>query len=460
MTVLDDHTPSNGHSGRSTPPAVTPPGPWSFPQVARHTLGNGIEVHAYHLPGQQIVAAHLVLPTPLSAEPADREGVATITTRCLDEGTRRHAGEEFAELLETEGAGFGIEVGLSGLQAVLDVPVRRLERAFSLFAEAVTEPALAAEDVTRHVQLRLAEIEQARVNSAARATHEFRRAVFAADSRAARMTGGEPDTVARVTAEDAAGFHASWFGPVGTSLIIAADLTGIDIADVAERAFGSWRNDDQRVATHEPVGPAPRTAVLIDRPGAVQADLRLGSYATDRADPRWADLTVAGYAMGGAFLSRLNKVLREERGYTYGVRLGFNPLRAGGSYAVQGSFRTEVLVDAVREARELLDVSSRPFDATEVAEAVAYYAGVSPLRFATADGVAAQAATQVLAGLGPDYLDQSLAALRAVTPDSATSAYADVVDPATASLVVVGAADQLAEPLRALGYDDLVVVGS
>ena len=139
MTVLDDHTPSNGHSGRSTPPAVTPPGPWSFPQVARHTLGNGIEVHAYHLPGQQIVAAHLVLPTPLSAEPADREGVATITTRCLDEGTRRHAGEEFAELLETEGAGFGIEVGLSGLQAVLDVPVRRLERAFSLFAEAVTE---------------------------------------------------------------------------------------------------------------------------------------------------------------------------------------------------------------------------------------------------------------------------------------------------------------------------------
>ena len=50
--------------------------------------------------------------------------------------------------------------------------------------------------------------------------------------------------------------------------------------------------------------------------------------------------------MGGAFLSRLNKVLREERGYTYGVRLGFMPLRQGGSFAVQGSFRTEVVADA------------------------------------------------------------------------------------------------------------------
>lgn len=448
----------SGRTPITTPPAITPPGAWSFPSVATHTLDNGIEVHAYHLPGQQIVAAHLVLPTPLNAEPKDREGVATITTRCLDEGTKKHAGEEFAELLETEGAGFGIEVGLSGLQAVLDVPVRRLDRAFGLFAEAVTEPALAAEDVSRHVQLRLAEIEQARVNSAARANQEFRRVVFAAGSRAARMTGGEPETVAKVTADDAAELHASWFGPSGTSLIVAGDLTGTDVVGLAERTFGGWRNAHQRSAVHEAVGPAPRTAILVDRPGAVQADLRLGSYAVDRTDPRWADLTVAGYAMGGAFLSRLNKVLREERGYTYGVRLGFNPLRTGGSYAVQGSFRTEVLVDAVREARELLDVSDRPFDATEVTEAVAYYAGVSPLRFATADGVAAQAAMQLLADLGPDYLDQSLAALRDVTPESATAAYASVIDPAAASLVVVGAADQLAEPLRALGYPDLVVV--
>ena len=76
---------------------------------------------------------------------------------------------------------------------------------------------------------------------------------------------------------------------------------------------------------------------------------------------------------------------------------------------------------------------------------------------AIAFDVADQAASQVLGGLPPDYLDASLAALREVTPESATAAYTSVVDAATASLVVVGAADQLAEPLRALGYDDLVV---
>jgi zinc protease len=438
-------------------PAIAPPGPWSFPPVERTRLDNGIELHSYHRPGQQIVAAHLVLEVPLSAEPREREGVATITTRCLDEGSRSHAGEEFAELLETEGAGFGVEIGLSGLQAVLDVPARRLDHAFELFAEAVIEPALAPDDVARHVQLRLAEIEQGRANSASRASTEFRRAVFAADSRAARMNGGEPETVGAVTAADVAAYHADRYGPDGTSLIVAGDLTGVDVVALAERTFGSWHNGSQRRAPHTPVDPSAPTALLVDRPGAVQADLRLGAYAVDRTDPRWADLTVAGYAMGGAFLSRLNKVLREERGYTYGVRLAFSPMRSGGSYAVQGSFRTEVLVDAVREARELLDVAARPFDAAEVADAVAYYVGTSPLRFATADGVADQAASQVLGGLPSDYLDTSLAALRTVTPESATAAYTSVVDAGAASLVVVGDADQLAEPLRALGYHDLLV---
>ena len=78
-------------------------------------------------------------------------------------------------------------------------------------------------------------------------------------------------------------------------------------------------------------GSTSRRALLVDRPGAVQADVRLGGFGIDRLDPRWSAISVASYAMGGAFLSRLNAVLREEKGYTYGVRMNFGPLRTGGS---------------------------------------------------------------------------------------------------------------------------------
>lgn len=442
---------TNVPSGFLPQPPIGAPVPWSFPRPEHATLANGIEVVSYRLPGQYVIAAHLVLDVPLNAEDRALEGVATICGRALDEGTRTHGGDEFAELLETEGAGFGVDVGLSGIEAMLDVPAARLDRALELFAEAVIEPSLADDDVHRHVQLRLAEIEQAQANSAQAASIAFRSAVFDTSSRASRMNGGEPETVAAVTPEAVRRFHADHFGPRGATLVLAGDFSS-DPVTLAEACLGGWTSEQRAVVHHSPTA-ASRSRRLIDRPGAVQADVRLGGFAIDRTDPRWADISVASYAMGGAFLSRLNAALREEKGYTYGVRMQFSPMRTGGSFAVQGSFRTEVVADALVEARRLLDVDDQPFTAREVDEAVAYFAGVSPLRYATADGVAEQAATQVLAGLGEDYVDANLAALRAVTPESATAAYRSLVHPDDLSLVVVGDAATVGEPLRQAGFD-------
>jgi zinc protease len=437
-------------------PEIAPAAVWVFPTPRRARLSNGIELMIFELPGQHVISAHLVLDVPLNAEGRDIEGVATICARTLDEGTLRHGGDEFAELLETEGAGFGVDLSLSGLQAVLDVPASHLDRALELFAEAVTEPALAERDVNRHVQLRLAEIEQAQANSSHIASIAFRAAIFEESRRAARMNGGEPETVRHVTPDAVGAFHRDHFGPAGTTLILAGDFADDPVA-AAERSLGSWRNDDQRRVVAEDPAPGIRRMVLLDRPGAVQADVRLGGFGIDRLDPRWSAISVASYAMGGAFLSRLNAVLREEKGYTYGVRMNFGPLRTGGSFAVQGSFRTEVVAEAMAITRELIEVDQTPFTSQEVDDAVAFFTGVSPLRYATAEGVADQAATQALAGLPDDYVDRSLALLRSVTPETATEAYRSVVHPAELTLVVVGDAERLADPLRATGFPDLEV---
>jgi zinc protease len=441
-------------------PAVAAPGRWSFPEPVLSTLGNGIELVCFDLPGQHVVSAHLVLDTPLNGEDRDLEGVTTIAARTFDEGTQAHPGEEFAELLETEGAGFGIEVSLSGFQAVLDVPASHLERAFELFSEAITAPQITDADVARHVQIRLAQIEQAYANSAQLASMVFRESVFDPASRASRMSGGEADSVARVDGAAARRFHAEQVGPAGASLVLAGDFGGVDPHALAERWFGGWSNDAQVRTAHEQTAPGPRRHVVLHRPGAVQADVRFGGYSIDRTDPRWPAASVATYAMGGAFLSRLNAVLREDKGYTYGVRMSLTPLRAGGSFAIGGSFRTDVVADAVRLAGELADVTDRPFTAEEVTDAVTYTTGISPLRYATADGVADQAAVNRLVGLGDDYVTRNLAELREVTPEAATQAYTSLVDVDALTLVVVGDADVIADPLRELGFADLEVIRS
>lgn len=440
-------------------PRVQPPKPWSFPRPQRRWLDNGLEVITYQLPGQHVVSADLILDVPLITEPAAKEGVAAITCRTLDEGTSRHDADEFAQLLESAGAGFDVDVSPAGLRLLLDVPDRRLDAALGLLAEAVITPRLAAADIDRQIQLRLAEIEQLSANPSQAAAMVFRRLIFEPDSRFARMTAGEPETVAAIGADDATHYHADHFGPAGTKLILAGDL-GTGGTALADQHFGGWQNHQQQIVEHQPPTAGLRRAVIVDQPGAVQADVQFGGFGIDRFDPRWPDISVASYIVGGAFLSRLNAALREELGYTYGAHLSFSPLRSGGTFSLSGAFRSEVIGDALTEATRLLSITDAGFTADEVADAVTYFTGTAPLRYATADGVADQAAVQALAQLPDDYLDRRLTALRAVTPESAGRAYSSLVDPRQMTLVVAGDADRISEPIKQAGFDDLTVVES
>ena len=424
---------------------------WRFAEPEQFWLDNGLHVLLCHRPGQHVAAVCLSLDLPLNLEPEPIEGVATLTQRVLDEGTVQHPGAGFAESLENIGAVLDGSVGLSASQLFLSVPVGRLPEALALLAEAVGSPQLAAADIERHQQLRLAEIEQTLANSAALAQLTFRAACVRRRCRASRAAGGTSSSVPAITPAAVRDFHADYYRPEGATLIISGDLDG-GVHQAVGAAFGDWLVPGTVDVVHQvPAARLPHRW-LIDRPGAVQADVRLGVRGIDRADPRWPDVQVATHAVGGAFLSRLNKVLREELGYTYGVHLVNQPMRSGGLLAVQGSFRTEVVAAAVARAADLLDLTASPLTAAEVAEAVTFALGSSPLRYSTAHQVTENLAALVAAGLTAEFINANARALAQVTPASATSALAELLPLDRLTLVVVGDADALATPLEQSGW--------
>ncbi|MEA5154703.1 pitrilysin family protein [Raineyella sp.] len=432
-------------------PAPAAPPVWRAPLPAERVLDNGMRVVVHQLPGQHVVSGALVIDLPLATEPRRLEGVATIGARCLDEGTGPHPGTAFAEELARQGAVLSLSVAQAGIRLFLDVPITHLDGALALFAEAVTRPALASADIERHIALRLAELDQVLSRPASFTSLLLRAVVFDEHSRAQRPAGGTRQTLTRISPDDVRTFHARHVDPARATLVLGGDFTGTDPVALVEAAFGGWTGIGLPPAAHPAPGAAARSVVLADRPGAVQTDVAFGGPAPDRKDPRWADLRVATHAVGGAFWSRLNRVLREERGYTYGISMGLLPFRAGGTYSVTSSFRTEVAPAAVVQARDLMSLQTAPLTADEVTDAVAYASGLLPLRLATARGVVDQTASNVLNGLSLGYVNDHLERMRAVTPASATAAYGEVVDPGTMSLVLAGDADALAGPLAEAG---------
>lgn len=432
-------------------PVVPPPPLWDFPTPRTVWLDNGLRVLFFPRPGQHLVNATLVLELPLSSEPREREGVSAILQRCLDEGTATHPGTDFADELESCGAVLTGGTGYGAAHLGLEVPSTRFGAALPLFAEAVREPQLAEADVRRHVELRLAELAQEEAHPAHRGAMAFRASVIDQDFRASRSTAGEASGVSALTAADVQAQHQAHYGPGRGTLVLAGDF-GDDPLPAVLDAFGDWEQPTAAVV-HETPRAAPPRALLIDRPGAVQADVRLGRFGLDRRHPDYAALRLGSFVLGGGFLSRLNRVLREERGYTYGVQLANTPARTGGLMAMHASFRTEVAVAAIAEASELIRVDGdRGITGTELTDAVNFLVGIAPLRCATASGISDQVAALIEAGLDSDFVNTHAAALRRVTPDEATAAIERHLSPDDLSLVVVGDAEALADPLRALGF--------
>lgn len=432
---------------------------WAFPQGEHATLANGLQVSIYRLPGQYVASLGVLVDAPLSGEPRDKEGVATVMTAALIEGTALHQGGTFAEAIEDQGAVLGGAVEYAATQVLLDVPVSHLDAALPLLAQAVAAPTLADDAVERHAAQLAAGLEQQLATGPGLAARALRAAVIDPTFRQARPRSGDPATLRALTGADARAHHAATMGPDGAHLVVAGDVGPDTLARIAA-AFDAWTAP----ARPRPLHVAPRasdpSAIIIDRPGAVQADLRWGWSTIDRSDPRWPALQLATHALGGAYLSRLNKVLREEKGFTYGISLVNSPLRRGGISHAQGAFRTDVVGQSLALARELLTVADAPITAEEVSRARDYLTGTTPLRFATASGVTGGVLALAGAGLSPAFVTEQLAAYAQVTPGSATAAAADLLGPASASLVIVGDADALIDQVNASGYDARVLAST
>ncbi|RPK55108.1 Peptidase M16 inactive domain protein [Streptomyces sp. ADI96-15] len=447
-------------------PAGGAPRPWAFPAPERTTLDNGLTVLTCHRPGQQVVAVEVLLDSPLDTEPEGLDGLATIMARAFSEGTDRDSAEEFAAELERCGATLDAFADHPGVRLSLEVPVSRLEKALGLLADPLRAPAFAEAEIERLVRNRLDEIPHEQANPARRAAKELSQQLFAADSRVSRPRQGTEETVERIDAAAVRAFYERHVRPATATAVIVGDLEGTDLGALLAGSLGAWQGD---AGKPNPVPPVTADdtgrVVIVDRPGAVQTQLLIGRVGPDRHDRVWPAQVLGTYSLGGTLTSRLDRVLREEKGYTYGVRSFAQVLRStpegtgAAMLAISGSVDTESTGPALDDLWKVLrTLAAEGLTDAELDTAVQNLVGVAPLKYETAAAVASTLADQVEQHL-PDDFQARLYRMMAET--GATEATAAVVSAFPADrlvTVLVGDASRIAEPVRALGIGEVSVV--
>ncbi|WP_426362008.1 M16 family metallopeptidase [Streptomyces sp. E-08] len=431
-------------------PVPVPVEPWLFPALHEDLLANGVTLLTCDRPGQEVLSVEIVVAAPLALEPRDLEGVLGITTSALVEGVPGLSSLDFIRELENCGATLGVGAEHAGLRITLDVPATHLERALSLLVRAMREPLLPAASVDRLVRSRVHALVRHRADPERRAALELHGAVFDPSDRRSRPARGAEETVRRIDRDAVVDCHRRFLRPAVTTVVVAGDLSGNSTGETLRRVLSAWEGEPGTL----PAPPAPPVrdtpaVIVVDRPGAVQTRLVLGRAATARTAPGWDALLIGNHSLGGSVNARLDRELREAKGYTYGFHSRLLAVVRHSLAVVTGAVETSVTGQALGDVRRILrDVAEHGISAAERSAAVAQIVDAAPLRYLTASAVADEIAVLVLDGRAPDTLPGAFRRAAAVTVEEASAALREAFAPDRLVTVAVGDAALIGEAVR------------
>jgi zinc protease len=436
---------------RTKPPETGALPSFKLPATFETTLSNGLRLVLVNDGRFPQVTLRLGFEPGAKSDPKDLPGLAEAAGALLTEGTTTRPSKQIAEELAEMGGALKAGAGPDSLTIQGSVLAENLPKLLDLLADVTLNASFPEDEVkiykTRRVQELLAERSEAsfwadeKINAVVFGEHPYSR------------TNPTPQSIAKLDRKLMVQFRDQYLVPNNGILILLGaipdQMTTVKL--VADR-LGSWRRKDVPAPPAPDFPPASRSITLMDRPGSVQADIRVGRLAVDRLSPDYFPLVVANTILGGGASSRMFTNIREKEGFAYDAQSNLQPRKNAGIFVAVTQVRNEVLEQAIKAVDgELETMATKPVTETELADVKNYLSGNFVMGLETQAGVANQLVAMKLLGLPANYLETFTARIRAVDAASIQAAARKYMPPARASLVVVGDASRIRAVLEKFG---------
>jgi zinc protease len=456
---------SSSHSPRAHQPAVGPPPVTTLPPIAVHRLDNGLDVCVVERHDLPVVDVRFVVRGGAIEDPPEHAGRAYMLGDLLDQGTERHSALDIAEQAETLGASLETRASWDSFAAGLHVLTPRIEPALELLADVVLNATVPDAELERGRSERLAAILQEHDEPRTIATHAFNRHAYDTTHPYSAPLAGTRESISSLARDDLMTTRRAQFAPANAFLVLAGDVAVNTALPLVERLFGGWAAQREgstggngRASVPQPTAGSTTRVHIVDRPAAPQSELRVGRPGPARDSDDYFALLVANTVLGGAFTSRLNMRLREEKGYTYGAGSRFAFRAAGGPFMASTAVATAATADAVDViVTEITRMSDEVVPAAELERAKNFIVLGLPASFETTGNVAEHVVEVALYGLGRDYYDTYAERVRAVSVADVRAASARWLARDGLTIAIAGDAGSIAPELEALKIGDVNV---
>jgi zinc protease len=434
------------------PPRPLPAHDVSFPPYQVQTLPNGLQVVVVLHHEQPAISMRLLIRAGGSSDPKDKLGLARLATSLLDQGTTTRSAQELADAIDFIGGAMGTGAGTDLSYLNMFVMKDSFDVGLRMLSDMARHPAFAPQEIDRQRQQILSGLQVSLEDPDFVANAVFDRLVYGFHPYGLPQTG-TPQSISGIARDDVVAFHKRYFAANNAILAIVGDVTADEAFAEARKVFGDWERRDVPAATFvEPPDPT-RRVIVVNKPDAVQTEVRVGHIGVPRTSPDYMALNLAVRILGGEGSNRLHQVLRTERALTYGAQASFDTLKWSGDIEAETNTRSEATGEVLRLiVDEFWRLQRERVSERELGDAKAYLTGSFPLTIETPDQIALQVLNVVFYNLPLSDLQNVRERVNAVTVDDVQRVARTYLKPDRLSVVLVGNAAAFASQLEGVGF--------
>ena len=444
---------------RTQPPPSTAPRPWKLPPIFETRLPNGLDVILIDDARIPLVSARLVFACGNRRDPKDIPGLAAAVAELLTQGTTKRSALAIVEGIDGLGGTISASSGVDFIAINGSIDALNAPALLDVMADLARNAEFRELDVSLYQRNRLQNLVRQHAQPAFAANERFRAALFGLHPYG--QVGPTIDAVQALRRDALVDFRNTWLAPNNASLIVVGKLPARgDVLKLITSQFGDW---PQKSIPDVPQAslPAPaRKLLLVDRPGALQAEVRMGKIAATQRDPLYFPELAASIIVGGVPTGRMFLDLREKRGLVYDVRTEHVAFDEAGILSTVMQVRNEVAGEAIQAALDQLDrMASGPVTDQELADAKSFASGRFLLSLETQTGLLDELMIEKIQKLPADYLDLWRSHMEAVRPEEVQAAARKFMSTGDMVVVVAGDAAKLGPALAKIGKFELVKAG-
>jgi zinc protease len=387
-----------------------------LPPYKKVKLHNGLTLLLMERHELPLVSFHLIVKTGSVADPAGKEGLASVTAELVRKGTRARNADKISEELDFVGATFGAGANLDYTNASAEFVKKDLAAGLDLLADLFENASFPQDEIAKVIARRIDGIKAAK-DQAQGVIRTYFNAYLYGGHPYGRPTGGDEKSLAAITRDDIVKLYQDYYVPDNSILAIVGDFNAADMERAIGEKLGAWASKPvATVKLPEPVPVKGKKLLLVDKPDSVQTFFILGNLGVSRTNPDRVFIDVVNTLFGGRFTSLINSELRIKSGLTYGANSSFDLRKAPGPFVISSYTRNATTEKALDMT---LDVIKRFHDNgvtdEQLKSAKSYIKGQFPTSIETSDQLASQIAVLEFYGLDQREITQLFAKIDSMT---------------------------------------------